>query len=102
MTLLGYDWYFDWIAMDDLRLVQALHGLADHRWWRRQEDGKDLDAWYKLVVAAEFVHGLWGGLRTEANLMTGFGHGLMDDEQYKICPMELFVSLLCKSYSCRI
>jgi hypothetical protein len=32
--------------MDDLRLLQDLHGLTYHWWWRRQEDGQDLDSRY--------------------------------------------------------
>lgn len=31
--LLGHDWYPDWSAMDDLRLLQDLHGSSDNWWW---------------------------------------------------------------------
>lgn len=97
MTLLGHDRYLDWIAMDDLRLVQALHGLAYHRWRRRQEDSQDLDSWYSWVAVDDFVCELGAGLRREANLMTGFGSkSLIDGEQYRLCLTELFFSLLCK------
>ena len=38
----GYDRNTDRLAMDDLRLVQDLHGPADHWWWRREESRKDV------------------------------------------------------------
>ena len=39
--LLGHDRYSHWSPMDDLRLVQALHGSPNNWWWHRAEEGTE-------------------------------------------------------------
>ena len=41
--LLGHDWYSHWSPMDDLRLVQDLHGSAND--WRRWRSNRKADSW---------------------------------------------------------